>query len=221
MTVCGPPVVPCNWYTDAGRAALAAVLACTGLLFFTLPGLPSVQEDSAGCNGKVAGIECKFRCVRSLGSACLVAEIGFSANVKAGTRASIARFQTCRYADVDLLLKSIRMPPGGADSLKFSPIVSVASSDTEMHVEAGRTDPGENRDRIAFPGFLNSGSGSIEVAVSADKCGASGRHATCSMSGVLVAVTNPNIRCEFGGKSSPGTFIEQPAMMNTGPVIQR
>ena len=171
--------------------------------------------------------------MRELGPQCLITHINFEgAGFQAGVELWRARFLTCRKADVDFQIKSLAVEIENKYLPQGPGIVSANVSSTEGNtatisskstvVDTGHT---EGRlSRIPFDSLLNSGEAHLEASLKLLQCGAPDGKNTCSISGKLVAVTNPNIRCEFHDKTLPGAFKEpslllSPSLQNSSKPI--
>jgi len=69
--------------------------------------------------------------------------------------------------------------------------------------------------RIPFKGLLNSGDSHVSASLKLEECGSNDKPGLCTISGRLVATTDPNIRCDFHDTSDAGAF--RPPSLQTSP----
>ena len=184
---------------------------------------PSLNQ----CNSAEGLEKCEVVCIRNLGDECLVAHVNFAGTkLQTGEQLFRARFQTCLNADVDLQMKELTLElnelsdAGGSGSISAIARSSASSSKLERENGTVFTTPvtASRIPRIPFEAFLNSGQDHIEVSVKLEECGLENSKQSCSISGKLVAVTNPNIRCELHDKTQSGAF-RSPSLL-TSPSLQ-
>ena len=191
------------------------------LLFLFLPvaqagaatALP--EPDINQCSTAEGITKCEVVCVRNLGEQCLVSHVNFEGqNLKPGSELLRARFLTCIKADVDFQLKSLVLALTDPEGTNGKGIVSANAksstgsaqtiADRAVVFDSGKA---EGRlSRIPFNAFLNSGESHMETTLQIEQCGGDGNDGRCDISGKLVAVTNPNIRCDFHDTSQSGAF---------------
>ncbi|MEM9331764.1 MAG: hypothetical protein AAGA53_10590 [Pseudomonadota bacterium] len=203
------------------------LIATLSLLPFDYASGRQLAEPALNACSAATGIsKCEVKCVRELGEQCLVTHVNFEGkNLKSGTDLFRAKFLTCVKADVDLQIKSLAMEFEDLGEEKGSGILSAlasssAGSITTKDENAVIIKPGETEARLArlpFTEFLNSGESHIEVTANLKQCGTAENPNSCSINGKLVAVTNPNIRCDFHDTTKSGAF--RPATLQTSPSL--
>ncbi|MEM9278751.1 MAG: hypothetical protein AAGA76_09260 [Pseudomonadota bacterium] len=193
-------------------------LSIIALAFWPTPALASGQlaEPELNACSTVAGItKCEVKCVRELGEQCLVTHVNFEGQgLKPGTELWRARFLTCLKADVDLQIKSLVLELENIDAATGPGIVSAngistagtsaTRADRAVIFDTGKTEA--RISRIPFQAFLNSGDSHMEASLKLEQCGADDSSNSCRISGKFVAVTNPNIRCDFHDTRQSGAF---------------
>ena len=80
--------------------------------------------------------------------------------------------------------------------------------------------------RLPFKGFLNSGTSHVTVSFKLEQCGKKDTNDHCAISGRLIAITDPNIRCEFHDTTKPGAYqapslLTSPSEINTQYPVGR
>ena len=179
------------------------------------------------CNSAEGMNTCEVKCLRNLGGECLVAHVNFAGTqLQSGEQLLRARFQTCLNADVDLQMKALTIElediSNTSGSGSISSMVHSSADTSKLEGKTGTvfTVPktAGRISRIPFGAFLNSGKDHIEVSVTLEECGPENSKQSCSISGKLVAVTNPNIRCELHDKTQSGAF-RSPSLL-TSPSLQ-
>ncbi|MGI9350235.1 MAG: hypothetical protein ACR2O3_01625 [Rhizobiaceae bacterium] len=177
-------------------------------------------SETASCS-PVEGIsKCEVICVRELGKQCLVTHVNFEGSgLKSGAELWTARFLTCRKADLDLQLKSVSLETKIPVKTDVTGIVSARAVSTTgvTGTPEGGVDVAAALSRIPFDEFLNSGESHVEASMKLLRCGSGAEDNLCNISGKLVAVTDPNIRCNFHDVTGSGAF--RPASLQISPLI--
>ena len=207
------------------RSSVRAIFTAIFLLSPSTAFSELLEPELNSCSA-VSGIsECEVRCIRELGPQCLITHVNFvGGGLRSGTELLRARFHTCRNADVDIQVKSLALEienesqPTGRGVISAHAFSTVGSVETKPKkttvIEEGQL---EGRlSRIPFSMFLNSGEAHMETSLRLEQCGASDGENTCAISGKLVAVTNPNIRCEFQDTTLPGAFRNPSLLLSPG-----
>lgn len=177
---------------------------------------PLAEPDLNQCNGADGITKCEVRCARSLGEQCLIMHINFEGqNLKSETDLIRAKFLTCKNANLDLQIKSLSVELEKLDErqtqAKITSTVSASGKTTSLKqhdkisFDATRID-----DRLArtyFKEFINSGDKFVEAEIKLAQCGHEDNSNSCKISGTLVAVTDPNIRCDFHDTTKAGAYI--------------
>ena len=184
------------------------------------------EPEIASCSPADGISKCEVTCLRKLGEQCLVTHVIFEGTgLRAGTELWKARFLTCKRADIDLQLKSMHLDANEEDESEISGIFSARVESTGGTVKtpeggvslfASRTGVSSSV-RFPFGEFLNSGNSHVEASMTLSQCGGGAGNSNCNISGKLVAVTNPNIRCDFHDTTSSGAF--RPASLENSPSI--
>ena len=197
-------------------------------IFLLLPSLAfsDLSDPKLNSCSSIEGIgKCEVKCVRQLGPQCLITHINFEGSgLSSGVDLWRARFLTCRKADVDIQIKSLAIEIENSNLQKGKGVVSASVSSTQGNAETisskstvVKTGDTEGRlSRIPFDNLLNSGERHMEASLRLLQCGVPDGKNTCTISGKLVAVTNPNIRCEFHDKTLPGAFKEPSLLLSPG-----
>ena len=207
------------------------IYALSLISFFMLPTsgfTASLSEPKLNECSAIEGItKCEVKCVRTLGEQCLVTHIDFEGkNLKAGTQLWRSKFLTCKNADVDLQIKSLAVElekldeRKGSASIEGSFIASGKETKLKGHTPIifDKTNIEGRLDRIYFEEFGNSGKSFIEASLNLVQCGHQDGSNSCTISGKFVAVTNPNIRCDFHDTTQAGAY--RPPSLQISPSLQ-
>lgn len=171
--------------------------------------------------------KCEVKCVRSLGEQCLITHVNFEGqNLKAGTQLWRSKFQTCKNANIDLQIKSLAVELEKQDdrSGQASVEASVTSSKTSTKLKTytpiafDKINVEGRISRIPFTEFGNSGESFVEASLVLSQCGHEDGSNACTVSGKFVAVTDPNIRCDFHDTTQSGGF--RPPSIQISPSLQ-
>lgn len=188
-----------------------------GSLAFVTPTESTQAKPRQSCTAESETLSCEARCARSLAGQCLITQFNFEGrDLTPGMPFLTASFLTCKNADVDLQLKDLTLALDDIDNHAGAGIVYAKAVSNVGQVELRKNrqvifeenELDGRKPRLTFTDFLNSGTRHIDIEVSLDQCGASQGGNSCTISGKLVAVTNPNIRCDYHDASGPGAYIE-------------
>jgi len=168
------------------------------------------------CNGVDGMTKCEIKCVRSLGDQCMITHINFEGKgLKPGTDFLKAKFKTCKNANLDVQIKSLYVELEKLDrrtgEAKITATVSASGKAVSLDDHPEITFDDELIDgrmgRTYFNQFISSGENHVTAQVGLLQCGHADNTNTCTISGSLVAVTDPNIRCDFHDKTKPGAYV--------------
>lgn len=168
------------------------------------------------CTGAKGINKCEVKCARSLGDQCLITHVNFEGqNLKADTDLVRARFLTCKNANLDFQISSLSVELEKLDNrktgAKISSSVSASGNTISLKkhkpIKFSKTNLDTRLPRTYFGTFLNSGESFVEATIKLDQCGHEDGSNSCRIYGKLVAVTDPNIRCDFHDLSKPGAYV--------------
>lgn len=169
---------------------------------------------------------CEVICKRKLGDQCLITHVNFEgSNLQTNKQLLRARFQTCKNANLDLQIKSLAIELEKLDKreteAKISSIVSASGKnihlDNHAPIRFNQTKIDSRLSRTYFKELLNSGESFVEAEITLQQCGHDDGTNSCRISGTLVAVTDPNIRCDFHDTTKPGAYL--PATFKFSPNL--
>jgi len=183
------------------------------------------------CNSADSITKCTIKCVRSLGDQCMITHVNFEGTgVRPGADFLKAKFKTCKNANLDLQIKSLRVELEKLDTRTGEARIAARVSASEEEVTLGNhariifseTLIDGRIGRTYFDKLINSGENHVTAQIGLQQCGHVDGTNTCSISGSLVAVTDPNIRCDFHDKTKPGAYVpvNTPDKSPIGRVIQ-
>ena len=174
------------------------------------------EPDLNQCNGAKGINKCEVKCARSLGDQCLITHINFEGeNLKTDTDLIRARFLTCKNANLDLQISTLAVELEKLDDrktgAKISSHVSASGNSVSLKehkpISFSKTNLDTRLPRTYFGTFLNSGDSFVEATLKLDQCGHEDGSNSCRIYGKLVAVTDPNIRCDFHDTSKSGAYV--------------
>ncbi len=174
------------------------------------------------------GIEkCEVKCARSLGAQCLIMHIKFEGqNLKPNTNLLRAKFITCKNANLDLQIKSLTVELEKLDKRETEAILTSTISASGKTINLNEHDKinfdetkvDARLSRTYFKEFINSGDSFVEAEINLKQCGHTDGSNSCKISGTLVAVTDPNISCDFHNTTEAGAY--RPANLQISPSLQ-
>lgn len=176
----------------------------------------SISPQINECLGAEGISRCEVRCARSLGEQCLITHISFEGeNLTSGTELFKARFLACKNANLDLQISDLAVELEKLDKRQSTANLqaSASASGKKINLEIkdkisfDETRLDANLPRTYFGTFLNSGEEHVEASVTLDQCGHEDGSNSCKIRGRLIAVTDPNIRCDFHDLSQPGAYV--------------
>ena len=179
--------------------------------------LPATNSCTA-----LEGVSCVFRCKRSLGEQCLIAQMNFEGRTKSSSIPIwSAKFLPCKNVNIDLQITSLVLELETDQPETGSGVISATATSGEGSAglrggifEALKPGQIESRHpRISFANHLDSGNQHIEISMKLEQCGDKSGNDHCRISGTLIATTDPNIRCDFHDTNSPGAY--RPASLQT------
>lgn len=170
--------------------------------------------------------KCEVVCKRSLGEQCLITHINFEgANLQPQTKLLRAKFKTCKNANLDFQIDSLDVELEKLDQRKsnarINAIITASGKSIRMDnhapIQFDNTKIDGRLSRTYFKEFINSGESFVEAEINLKSCGHQDGSNSCKLYGTLIAVTDPNIRCDFHDTSKPGAYV--PAdLQNKQPV---
>ncbi len=207
-------------------STLAFALTSSG--FVSTSFASSLNEPELNKCNAVEGItKCEVKCIRNLGEQCLVAHVNFEGkNLKPNTQLWRAKFLTCKSASLDLQVKSLAVELEKLDERKGQAKIQASVVSTSKTSKLKQYEPlqfdNQNIEgrisRISFDGFGNSGESFVEASLTLAQCGHEDGSNACTISGKFVAVTDPNIRCDFHDTTQSGAF--RPPSLQISPSLQ-
>lgn len=197
------------------KSLFLSILATLGL-YGTVQASPLPAPAINACNSANGIHKCDIKCARSLGDQCLITHINFEGkNLKSDEPLIRARFLTCKNANLDLQIKSLAIELEKLDQratqAKITSTVKASGNQTSLNEHPPirfdyKTVDGR-LSRTYFKEFISSGNDFVEAEINLKQCGHEDASNSCKVSGTLVAVTDPNIRCDFHDISKPGAFV--------------
>lgn len=160
--------------------------------------------------------KCEIICKRKLGEQCLITHVNFEGtNLMPKTQLLKAKFKTCKNANLDLQIKSLAIELEKLDEretqAKITSSVSASGQnvtlDTHAPIRFNQAKIDGRLSRIYFNQLINSGESFVESEITLQQCGHEDGSNRCNVSGTLVAVTDPNIRCDFHDTTQPGAYL--------------
>ena len=160
--------------------------------------------------------KCEVVCKRSLGEQCLITHINFEGNnLQPAQKLFRAKFQTCKNANLDFQISSLAVELEKLDERETEARItsSVRTSGNQVSLEKhnpirfNKSKIDGRLSRVYFNEFINSGESFVEAEITLQQCGHADGNNSCRISGTLVAVTDPNVRCDFHDTSKPGAYI--------------
>jgi hypothetical protein len=184
------------------------------------------EPDLNQCNANKNIQKCEIICKRKLGEQCLITHVNFEGNnLSSKTQLFRAKFKTCKNANLDLQIKSLAIELEKLDEreteAKITSSVSASgkrvSLDTHAPIEFNQAKIDGRLSRIYFNKLISSGESFVESEITLQQCGHEDGKNSCKISGTLVAVTDPNIRCDFHDTTQPGSYL--PATFKFSPNL--
>ena len=196
------------------------IYALSLIPYFVLPtssfATPLSEPKLNECISAEGITKCEVKCARSLGEQCLITHVNFEgSNLKPKTQLLKARFQTCKNANLDLQIKSLAIELEKLDEretqAKITSTVSASGKSVSLNEHApirfDQTKLDSRLSRTYFNKFISSGESFVEAEISLKQCGHEDGNNSCRISGTLVTVTDPNIRCDFHDTTKPGAYL--------------
>lgn len=188
-------------------------------LLWLSPAVASAKLDEPQikmCSQADNMLKCEVVCKRKLGEQCLITHVNFEgSNLKQNTNLLRAKFQTCKNANLDLQIKSLAVELEKLDTRETQAKITSSVSASGKTVSLDHHDPiifNETKidarlPRTYFNKFISSGESFVEAEIALQQCGHADGSNSCRISGTLVAVTDPNIRCDFHDTTKPGAYV--------------
>ena len=201
----------------------------TAMLISLSPALADVRLDEPQlnmCEHAENISKCEVACKRKLGEQCLITHVNFEgSNLKHEKQLLRAKFKTCKNANLDLQIKSFTIELEKLDKRKTQAKItsSVSASGKKVSLENhapmlfDETKIDARLSRTYFNKMISSGENFVEAEISLQQCGHEDSTNSCRISGTLVAVTDPNIRCDFHDTTKPGAYL--PATFKFSPNL--
>lgn len=170
--------------------------------------------------------KCEIICKRKLGEQCLITHVNFEGSgIKPKTQLLRAKFKTCKNANLDLQIKSLAIELENLDKretqAKITSSVNASgktvSLDAHAPIKFNEAQIDGRLSRIYFNKLISSGESFVESEITLQQCGHEDGTNRCTISGTLVAVTDPNIRCDFHDTTQPGAYL--PATFKFSPNL--
>jgi len=190
------------------------------LIFFTLSQAHAVatldEPELNACSRADTVSRCEIVCKRKLGEQCLITHVNFEGdNLKSKQQIFRAKFQTCKNANLDLQIKSLAIELEKLDVRETEAKITsrVTASGRAVNLEAHKpirfnhTKIDGRLSRTYFNELINSAESFVEAEITLQQCGHMDSANSCRISGTLVAVTDPNIRCDFHDTTKPGAYL--------------
>lgn len=169
------------------------------------------------CNHSAGITKCEVICKRSVGNQCLITHIHFEGNnLKSQERLVKAKFQTCKNANLDLQIGSLTVELEKLDNretqAKLTAQVSASGKTISLQdhppLKFNKSKLDARLPRTYFKEFISSGEDFVEAQISLIQCGHEDGFNSCKLHGTLIAVTDPNIRCDFHDNTQAGAYVE-------------
>jgi len=174
---------------------------------------PSLNQ----CNHASGITKCDVICKRSLSDQCLITHINFEGTkLKSNTPLLRARFQTCKNANLDFQISSLTVELEKLDTrkteAKISSTINASNKnitlDEHLPIQFDATTVEGRLSRTYFNEFINSGESFVEAEIHLKQCGHEDKTNSCKIYGQLIAITDPNISCDFHETTKPGAYRE-------------
>lgn len=206
---------------------LISLLVVTSSLTHNNPAHALPEPDLNQCKMAEGMTKCDVVCKRSLGEQCLITHINFEgANLKSETSLLRAKFKTCKNANLDFQIGSLSVELEKLDhrksDAKISANISASGKSIGMEehapIQFDETKIDGLLPRTYFKDFISSGESFVEAEIKLKNCGHDDASNSCKLHGTLIAVTDPNIRCDFHDTTKPGAY--RPANLQLSPSLQ-